>query len=70
VMAAIQPAADAEPGPELTAELTQWCRERLARYKVPRAIDFVTDFPREENGKLYKRRLRDGYWKDHESRLI
>ena len=70
VMAVIQPAADAGPGPELGAELTQWCRERLAGYKVPRAIDFVTDFPREENGKLYKRRLRDGYWKDHESRLI
>jgi long-chain acyl-CoA synthetase len=35
---------------------------RIARYKLPRSIDFVDALPRDPNGKLYKRRLRDPYW--------
>ncbi len=37
---------------------------RLARYKVPKRIEFGTDLPREDTGKIYKRKLRDPYWKD------
>ena len=33
----------------------------MANYKVPRSIDFE-DLPRQENGKLYKRQLKDRYW--------
>ena len=44
--------------------LTAWCRERMADYKVPRRIELVAELPRDPNGKLYKRRLRDPYWKD------
>ena len=29
---------------------------------VPRSIDFMEALPRDPNGKLYKRRLRDPYW--------
>ena len=43
------------------AELIEHCRERLARFKCPRAVDFVERLPRDENGKLYKRRLREAY---------
>jgi acyl-coenzyme A synthetase/AMP-(fatty) acid ligase len=46
---------------ELGAELISFCRERLARFKCPRAVDFVEHLPREDNGKIYKRRLRDEY---------
>jgi len=35
---------------------------RVARYKLPRSIDFLDALPRDPNGKLYKRRLRDPYW--------
>ena len=35
---------------------------RIARYKLPKSIDFVDALPRDPNGKLYKRRLRDPYW--------
>ena len=45
----------------LGAELIALCRERLAHYKCPRAVDFVEHLPREDNGKIYKRRLRDEY---------
>lgn len=34
--------------------LIQWCKPRLADYKVPRAIDFVDDFPRTSTGKIQR----------------
>ena len=36
--------------------------ERLAGYKVPRVVAFHDDLPREESGKIFKRRLRAPYW--------
>jgi long-chain acyl-CoA synthetase len=47
---------------KLEAALLAHCAERLAKYKCPRHIDFVKALPRDANGKLYKRRLRDPYW--------
>jgi long-chain acyl-CoA synthetase len=44
------------------AELLEFLQGRVARYKLPRSIDFMTALPRDPNGKLYKRRLRDPYW--------
>jgi len=41
----------------------------LARYKVPRRIEFGTDLPREDTGKIYKRKLRDPYWQDAEHNI-
>lgn len=43
-------------------ELINWCREHLAHFKCPKSIDFSAELPREPNGKLYKRALRDQYW--------
>jgi long-chain acyl-CoA synthetase len=34
----------------------------MAKFKVPKTIDFTTEMPRDPNGKLYKRKLRDPYW--------
>ncbi|MEW6642987.1 MAG: acyl-CoA synthetase [Pseudomonadota bacterium] len=34
----------------------------LAGYKVPRRIEVQHDLPREDSGKIFKRRLRDPYW--------
>ncbi len=45
----------------LAEELVTFCRERLAHYKCPRSIDFIEQLPRHDNGKLYKRRLREAY---------
>jgi long-chain acyl-CoA synthetase len=41
-----------------TAELLQWCRQRLAAYKVPRSIRLVTELPRTVTGKVLKSALR------------
>lgn len=62
VKAAVEPAPGAAPGPDLTADLLAHCADRLAGYKRPKSIDFVTEMPRDPNGKLYKRRLREPYW--------
>jgi long-chain acyl-CoA synthetase len=62
IKAVVQPAPGTEPGPELTAGLLAYLSPRLARFKLPRTIDYVTELPRDPNGKLYKRRLRDPYW--------
>ena len=66
IKAVVQPAEGAEPGPELTQELQDYLAGRLAKYKLPRTIDYVAELPRDPNGKLYKRRLRDPYWADRD----
>src|SRR3954447_14112450 len=44
--------------PPTPAELTVWCRERLARYKNPREYSFVGGLPRNPSGKVLKTALR------------
>jgi len=62
VRAVIQPVDWVEAGDELEEELAQMCRAHLAGFKCPRSFDFDPELPRQENGKLYKRLLRDRYW--------
>ncbi|MFD8574879.1 FadD3 family acyl-CoA ligase [Streptomyces virginiae] len=47
------------PGSTLTADdLIAWSRREMANYKVPRAVEFVTELPRNASGKVLKRELR------------
>jgi long-chain acyl-CoA synthetase len=62
VKAVVEPVPGARPGPALTGELLTFLAGRVARFKLPRTIDYATQLPRDPNGKLYKRRLRDPYW--------
>ncbi|MGH3647707.1 MAG: FadD3 family acyl-CoA ligase [Micromonosporaceae bacterium] len=43
-----------------TEDVLAHCRDRLANYKVPRYIEFVTELPRNATGKILKRVLREG----------
>jgi len=61
VKAVVQLKPDVAASPELAAELLTFCRERLASFKCPRSVDFADELPREDNGKIYKRKLRDRY---------
>lgn len=70
VRAVVQPIDWEDVGDDLVGELLAWCRERLARHKCPRGIDFDRELPRQENGKLYKRMLRDRYWQARESNIV
>jgi len=44
-------------------------KERIADYKVPRVVEFSDALPREESGKIFKRRLRDPYWESAGRRI-
>ena len=48
------------PGTSTTAEaVIAGCRDRLASFKVPRAVAFVDELPKLANGKILRRALRD-----------
>jgi acyl-CoA synthetase (AMP-forming)/AMP-acid ligase II len=70
VKAVVQPADGVTPGPALEAELIAYCRAHLAGYKCPRTVEFDPQLPRDPNGKLYKRRIRDRYWQGRTSRIV
>jgi long-chain acyl-CoA synthetase len=57
--AAVQPALDATLTPD---GIRAWLHDRIAGYKVPRVVTLHEALPREETGKIFKRRLRDPYW--------
>ncbi len=46
--------------------LEGFCRQHLATYKVPQAWDLVEELPRDPNGKVLKRLLRDAAWQGQE----
>jgi acyl-CoA synthetase (AMP-forming)/AMP-acid ligase II len=62
VKAVVQPVKWEDAGPELEAELIEYCRAHLAAYKCPRSVDFDPELPRLDTGKLYKKQLRARYW--------
>jgi long-chain acyl-CoA synthetase len=51
-----------EPDEATATRVLEWAAGRMARFKLPRTIDFTEALPREPNGKLIKRKLRDPYW--------
>ncbi len=61
VLAVVQPAEGIVGSDELAAELVAFCRGRLAHFKCPRRVDFVPELPREDTGKIFKRKLREQY---------
>jgi long-chain acyl-CoA synthetase len=58
IKAVVQPADGVEPGDALTAEILDYARTRLAKFKLPKTITYLPELPRDPNGKLYKRKLR------------
>ena len=70
VKAVVQTLDGVAPTEDLAEELIEYCRANLAGYKCPRSIDFDPELPRDPNGKLYKRRIRDRYWEGRKSRIL
>jgi fatty-acyl-CoA synthase len=61
VLAVVVAAPGAPPGRALAQSLIDHCREHIAHYKCPKAVEFVEALPRLPTGKLLKRHLRDRY---------
>ncbi len=60
--------------PDIPGELTgddvkAFLRGELAGYKVPRVVEFADSLPREDSGKIYKRKLREPYWEGMERKI-
>jgi long-chain acyl-CoA synthetase len=52
-----------EPGATLSqSDVQDHVREHLARFKVPKLVTFHESLPREDSGKMFKRKLRAPYW--------
>jgi long-chain acyl-CoA synthetase len=62
VKAVVEVTDGVAPSDALANELIGFCQERIAHFKCPRSVDFRTQLPRTDVGKLYKRLLRDEYW--------
>jgi long-chain acyl-CoA synthetase len=60
---ALAAAVECQPGTALdAATVREWLDARIANYKVPRVVTFHDALPREDSGKIFKRRLKAPYW--------
>ncbi len=50
-------------------ELIEFTKGKLAGYKRPRTVDFVTELPMTPTGKILRRLVKDKYWQGRESRI-
>jgi len=63
-------AVQCEAGTSLRAdEIQSFLKDRISSYKIPRRIDFHAELPREDSGKIFKRRLRAPYWEKSGRRI-
>ena len=69
VKAVVQPMDWADGTPEFAQELIAHCKAHLSAIKCPRSVDFDAALPRLDNGKLYKRLVKDRYWQGQDKRV-
>jgi long-chain acyl-CoA synthetase len=58
-----------EPTDKLAQEILDFGRANLAAFKVPRSLDFVTDLPRSEAGKIQRNKVRAPYWEGRKRQI-
>ncbi|WP_120997702.1 AMP-binding protein [Stutzerimonas urumqiensis] len=59
-----------KPGATLSeAEVIEHCGRELAGFKKPRGVDFVSELPKNPNGKVVRRLVREPYWQHSERRI-
>ena len=62
VRAVIELAAGYAPSEALKDEILAYARTAVAKYKIPRGVDFVPRLPRSEAGKIQRNKVRAPYW--------
>jgi long-chain acyl-CoA synthetase len=66
ICAVVQP----QPGAALgESEIRAYLRGVMAGYKVPKKVAFMAELPREDSGKIFKRKLREPYWEGLDRRI-
>jgi long-chain acyl-CoA synthetase len=66
VCAVVQPMPEARLS---EADVKAWLRAHVAGYKVPRRVELAAELPREDSGKIFKRKLREPFWAGLERRI-
>jgi long-chain acyl-CoA synthetase len=66
ILAAIQAVPDSTPDEDA---IRSYLGDRLASFKLPRRFVFLPELPREDSGKVFKRKLREPYWAGRESQI-
>lgn len=67
---AVSASVVSRPGSGLTAEaLMQFCSAQLADFKKPRSIEFLPELPRNPNGKIARKVLRERFWSGADRRV-
>jgi acyl-CoA synthetase (AMP-forming)/AMP-acid ligase II len=51
-------------------EIIEFCKDKLASFKKPKSVEFMNELPKTGSGKIYKKELRDKYWKGHSRKVI
>ncbi len=69
VKAVIQLKPAYAPSEALREEILQYARDNLARFKIPRSLDFVESLPRSAAGKILRNRVREEYWQDRARKI-
>jgi long-chain acyl-CoA synthetase len=66
VHAVVQP----QPGASLSeADVKSFLKPHLSGFKIPKTVDFSADLPREDSGKIFKRKLREPFWAGRTTRI-
>ena len=67
---ALAAAVQLSEGAALSAgDVQTFLKSRLATFKVPRVVCFHAQLPREDTGKIFKRKLREPYWAGADRRI-
>jgi long-chain acyl-CoA synthetase len=60
---AVHACVQAQPGASLNEDgVRGYLRDHLSGFKIPKSIDFRSELPREDSGKIFKRKLREPFW--------
>ena len=51
------------------ADIIAFCKDRVARYKAPKSVDFTDDLPKNSAGKILRKQAREPYWKGQTRRV-
>lgn len=66
VYAVVQPGEGADLS---ESAVKAYLREHIAGYKMPKRVDLAAELPREDSGKIFKRKLREPFWAGLERRI-
>ena len=69
VTAVVVPKPGTEGTEELADDIREFCRDKMASFKLPRKVDFIKEIPYVGSGKVDKKKLRAEYWKDEKFKV-